>query len=94
VSAPRLQRDPMQVGTYWYLTGPTGEALRIQRGYMLDAALPITAKFHFECWYVTTHDGRKLLGNPDGYDTLRDVREHIAAVNHDHANGYDVRWGA
>jgi hypothetical protein len=42
-------------------------------------------------WYVVAPDAT-IVGNGDGYRSLREVREHVAAVRLDRHNGYASSW--
>lgn len=74
----------------WTTTTPDGERLLICKGWTLVGAARKRAIMGR--WYVTTMDRTRRVGNPDGYDLLRDVRQHLAAVEIDRANGADVSW--
>jgi hypothetical protein len=85
---PILKRAPL-LGWSFNDTGQ-GVTLHIVRGHNLvgDARKgAITGR-----WYIT-FDRTKRVGNRDGSPTLREVRDHIAAVLTDRAKGYEVVWG-
>jgi len=66
-------------------TTSRGERLTIRKGWYIGLQLR-----RGEHWFIQSND--RIVGNPDGYRLLRDVRRHLDDAERDVAAGYDDWW--
>jgi hypothetical protein len=85
----QFQRDKI-VGGYFFFDEGDDVGLSISHR---DRNGDVSDKWYIRAWVVV--DGkwdRVLVGNTDGYDKLYQVKQHIADVETDRANGHEVHW--